>query len=152
MKTLTQQGFTLVEVIIVVLIIALLAAIAIPNYQDYVRRTKRVEMMNELQNMAKVIEARKLAAGRSGFSAVNTDALQGDYPRSGSGKPSYRLTITFDGEKTAGKWLMTATPLANTTQIQDGTLTLTYNGRKCRNNANGKSGNNKCGMADEWRN
>lgn len=143
-----QFGFTLLEVIVVVAIIGILAAIALPNYQDYVRRTKRVEMMNEMQNMAKVIETRKLAAGRSGYDGVNTNSLHGDYPRSGSGSPSYALTIAFDGDRKQGKWTITATPKANTTQVDDGALTLAYTGYKCRKPASG----NKCGMADEWRN
>ncbi|WP_242112266.1 pilin [Luteimonas aquatica] len=51
-----QQGFTLIELMIVVAIIAILAAIAIPQYQNYVARSQVTRAMGEAGSLKTVVE------------------------------------------------------------------------------------------------
>ena len=47
----TQQGFTLIELMIVVAIIGILAAIAIPQYQNYIMRAKWSDAISSTQSL-----------------------------------------------------------------------------------------------------
>ncbi|KAA0913664.1 type IV pilin protein [Psychrobacter sp. ANT_WB68] len=137
-----QQGFTLIEMMIVVAIIGVLAAIAYPSYQQYVIKTKRTDMMTEMQNIASEIESRKLAQGSySAISAsVKTDFANA-YPKQGA--QLYDVTIT---DPLVSKWTITATPKIGSQMLSDGNLTFNYQGIKCRI----KGTNKKCGNEDEW--
>nr|P19528.1 RecName: Full=Type IV major fimbrial protein FimA; AltName: Full=351 antigen; AltName: Full=Pilin; AltName: Full=Serogroup H; Flags: Precursor [Dichelobacter nodosus]AAA23336.1 prepilin [Dichelobacter nodosus] len=55
MKSL-QKGFTLIELMIVVAIIGILAAIAIPQYQNYIARSQVSRVMSETGQMRTAIE------------------------------------------------------------------------------------------------
>lgn len=63
MKRSIQQGFTLIELMIVVAIIGILAAVALPAYQDYTTRAKVTEGLS-LAAAAKVAVAENAANGK----------------------------------------------------------------------------------------
>lgn len=138
-----SRGFTLVEVMIVVAILGVLAAIAYPNYQRYVLKTKRTDMMVEMTNIAAQIESRKLAQGSYANISDSVQAdFKGNYPKQGAAL--YAVTIT--PIPLTREWTITATPQPNTQMSSDGTLTLNYQTIRCRIIGTDK----KCGTGDEW--
>ncbi|MBJ9953952.1 prepilin-type N-terminal cleavage/methylation domain-containing protein [Acinetobacter baumannii] len=54
-----NHGFTLIELMIVIVIITILAAIIYPNYQDHVRRAAAAQAQQEMQKIANQLEVFK---------------------------------------------------------------------------------------------
>jgi type IV pilus assembly protein PilA len=97
-----QKGFTLIELMIVVAIIGILAAIAIPAYQDYTIRSQVTEGLN-LASAVKTGVAETFA--QTGAWPADLDAAGGDGANPPSGKyvsdisvDTGTITITFGND------------------------------------------------------
>ena len=82
MKT-TQQGFTLIELMIVVAILGFLATVALPAYQAYTDRTKISEILLVADSAKSSISDFYMSSGRVPMTVaqanINTDIAQSNY-------------------------------------------------------------------------
>lgn len=125
------RGFNLIELMIVVAIIAILAAIAYPSYKEHVRHTKRVDMQTALQQLAMQIQRYKVANLKVIGATASDLGIAISYPINDTPLYTVNLTPVTAGALNAETWVLTATPIVNTSQTGDGDIVLNYRGERC---------------------
>jgi type IV pilus assembly protein PilA len=89
-----QKGFTLIELMIVVAIIAILAAIALPAYQDYIARSQVTTGLADIRGGVTAFEER-IQRGTPTTTITTADiGLQATTPRCATTVPSGSVTAT----------------------------------------------------------
>jgi type IV pilus assembly protein PilE len=121
MRQKKTQGFTLIELIIVMTIIAILSAIAIPSYAAYIRKSRRSDAEAALLTMQ--LQEEKWRANNSTYTTVLANV---GAPATGSSTLTY-YTYSISSTTPATAFTVTATAVTGKGQEKDkvGTTTCT---------------------------
>jgi type IV pilus assembly protein PilE len=121
-------GFTLIELMIVVVVIGILAAIAYPSYQEHVRKARRADAQTALLELAQFMERHYTANGKYLTSANAAPTLPfSEAPKDGTGK---YYDLSFASAPTASSYTLRAVPKGAMASDSCGTLTLSNTGAK----------------------
>lgn len=124
------RGFTLIELMIAVAVVGILLSIALPAYQDQVRRSSREAAQAQLVELASLQE--RIFLNGNAYTANVTAAYNGT-AAGGLGVTSGRTRdnkYTLTAAAAGATFTLTATPVAGSTQASDGTLTINAAGHR----------------------
>lgn len=130
------KGFTLIELMIVMVVVAILVAIAVPSYQEFVRRANRTDAKNALMRIAAEQEkfftafhrySGSIDGARTGNPATSGLAMPDTTEEGGGDGAYYDITVALTGDNLG--YTLTATPQGAVQAVDAcGALTITNTG------------------------
>jgi type IV pilus assembly protein PilE len=138
-----QKGFTLIEVMIVVVIVAILAAVAIPSYQDSVRKTRRADAKEGLMRIAALQERYFFTNNRYGeLKDLGLTATSGCNAKIDSQEGFYEIQLANCG--TTSFEIQATAVGAQLSDTRCRTFTLNHVGRKTAKESGGAMNTDTC--------
>ncbi len=126
MKRHIQQGFTLIELMIVVAIIGILAAIALPAYQDYIARSQVSEMFVLIDGQKTIVAEACNQAGTCTGSNPTSLVAAGKYSDLAAADANGVLTATMKGAGSDASSLVQSKTAIMTPAISAGGGSITW--------------------------
>jgi type IV pilus assembly protein PilE len=122
-----SKGFTLIEMMVVVALIAIMAAIALPSYREYIKKSRRAEAQSYLMNIA--LRQQQFLVDTRSYSALSPDNIASQ-PSNVSGAYTVTMNVVAGPPPT---FTVTATPKTDQASEKCGTLTIDQTGTKTAN-------------------
>lgn len=126
------RGFTLIELVIVIVIIGILAGIAMPMYSDYIKKASRQAAQSELLEFAALQE--RIYTNSNSYAFDVKKAYDGT-STGGLGRPSGqtkdgKYNLALSNVAVSQSYTLTATPVAGSSQAGDGNLSIDQSNKR----------------------